>query len=99
MPSRQSRHYAKKDAFLTPDISGGGCTNASKTLPLRWENFRRKIVTVVHSNGNGSTPFLRSANYRSCIASGTGYYKRGQENIGQKALLFVAQKPFDKARN
>ena len=75
-----------------------GYTNALRTLPLRWDNFRREIVTVVHTNGNGSMPFLRSANYRSCIAWSTGYYspKEVKRISGKKLICFSCKSLFTK---
>ena len=103
MPSRQHREktitsLCEKDAFLTPDTSGRGYTNALRTLPLHWENFRGEIVTVVHNNGNRSTPFLRSANYPSCIAWGNGYYspKEVKRISGKKFICLSCKSLFTK---
>ena len=87
----------QEGSTVTPYISGVGyieCTLDSVTHTLKTED-----AVAEHNNGNKTT-FLRSANYRSCMAWAVDVsLHRGEDDIRQEMLLFVLQKSFDKTEN
>ena len=84
---------------VAPYISGVGYIECTLDSVTTLHTLKTEDAVAEHNNGN-KTIFLKSANYRSCMAWAVYVSPhRGEDDIRQETLLFVLQKSLDKTGN